>query len=120
MAGAAALMAQSGEEPASLRRQVTSPNGTTQAALEALFRDCAAEPACATRHPRLADRWAALLAGLPRRVGVIDPAKVSRLALQNAGSIAGLILTTACLIASAPPKAAAAHHALPADAGPDF
>ena len=46
----------------------------TQAALEALFRDCAAEPACATRHPRLAERWAALLAGLPRRVGVIDPA----------------------------------------------
>ena len=33
--------------------------------------DHAAEPACATRHPRLADRWAALLAGLPRRVGVI-------------------------------------------------
>ena len=34
--------------------------------------------------------------------GVIDPAKVSRLALQNAGSIAGLILTTACLITRLP------------------
>jgi pimeloyl-ACP methyl ester carboxylesterase len=45
----------------------------TQAALDALFRDCAAEPACAARHPRLAERWADLLAGLPRRVGVIDP-----------------------------------------------
>ena len=33
------------------------------------------------------------------QMGVIDPAKVTRLALQNAGSIAGLILTTDCLIA---------------------
>jgi chaperonin GroEL len=42
------------------------------------------------------------------QMGVIDPAKVTRLALQNAGSIAGLILTTDCLIASAPqPKASA-------------
>ena len=39
-------------------------------------------------------------------MGVIDPAKVTRLALQNAGSIAGLILTTDCLIASVPSAAA--------------
>ena len=37
IAGAAALMAQSGEDPAELRRQVTSPGGTTQAALEVLM-----------------------------------------------------------------------------------
>ena len=36
------------------------------------------------------------------QMGVIDPAKVTRLALQNAASIASLILTTDCLIASAP------------------
>jgi chaperonin GroEL len=35
-------------------------------------------------------------------MGVIDPAKVTRLALQNAGSIASLVLTTDCMIASAP------------------
>jgi chaperonin GroEL len=35
-------------------------------------------------------------------MGVIDPAKVTRLALQNAGSIAGLVLTTDCMIANAP------------------
>ncbi len=35
--GAAALLAQSGEDPAELRRQVTSPGGTTQAALEVLM-----------------------------------------------------------------------------------
>ncbi len=35
-------------------------------------------------------------------MGVIDPAKVTRLALQNAGSIASLILTTDCMIAAAP------------------
>ena len=37
MAGAGALMAASGEEPAELRRQVTSPNGTTEAALKVLL-----------------------------------------------------------------------------------
>jgi chaperonin GroEL len=31
-----------------------------------------------------------------------DPAKVTRLALQNAASIASLILTTDCMIATAP------------------
>jgi chaperonin GroEL len=51
------------------------------------------------------------------QMGVIDPAKVTRLALQNAGSIAGLILTTDCLIASAPAPQAAA---LPGAAAPEF
>ena len=36
------------------------------------------------------------------QMGVIDPAKVARLALQNAGSIASLILTTACMIVNTP------------------
>ena len=36
------------------------------------------------------------------QLGVIDPAKVARLALQNAGSIASLILTTACMIVNTP------------------
>lgn len=40
-------------------------------------------------------------------MGVIDPAKVTRLALQNAASIASLILTTDCMIANAPKKEAA-------------
>lgn len=37
-------------------------------------------------------------------MGVIDPAKVTRLALQNAGSIAALILTIDCLVADAPKR----------------
>jgi chaperonin GroEL len=40
-------------------------------------------------------------------MGVLDPAKVTRTALQNAASIAGLILTTDCMIAKAPEKEAA-------------
>jgi chaperonin GroEL len=32
-------------------------------------------------------------------MGVIDPVKVVRTALQNAASVAGLMLTTECLIA---------------------
>jgi len=37
-------------------------------------------------------------------MGVIDPAKVTRLALQNAASIASLVLTTDCMVANAPKK----------------
>src|SRR6185312_3245000 len=37
IAGAAALLAQSGEDPAELRRQVTSPGGTTAEALKVLM-----------------------------------------------------------------------------------
>jgi pyrroline-5-carboxylate reductase len=37
LTGAAALLATSGEDPAQLRRQVTSPGGTTQAALDILL-----------------------------------------------------------------------------------
>ncbi len=39
--------------------------------------------------------------------GVIDPAKVTRTALQNAASVAGLLLTTEVLIAELPQKAEA-------------
>ena len=41
--------------------------------------------------------------------GVIDPTKVSRVALENAASIAGMLLTTECVISDKPePKAAGA------------
>ncbi len=39
------------------------------------------------------------------KAGVIDPAKVTRSALQNAASIAGLLLTTEALVADKPEKA---------------
>jgi chaperonin GroEL len=47
--------------------------------------------------------------------GVIDPTKVSRVALENAASIASMLLTTECVIADKPePKAAAGHsHGMP-------
>jgi chaperonin GroEL len=35
-------------------------------------------------------------------MGVVDPTKVTRTALQNASSIAGLMLTTACMVAELP------------------
>ena len=47
-----------------------------------------------------------------RQSGVVDPAKVSRTALENGASIASLLLTTEALIAELPEKAA------PAPAGP--
>ncbi len=50
--------------------------------------------------------------------GVIDPAKVVRTALQDAASVAGLLVTTEAMIAEKPRKDAAP--ALPASAGMDF
>jgi chaperonin GroEL len=44
------------------------------------------------------------------KAGVIDPAKVTRSALQNAASIASLLLTTEALIADKPEPPAAAGH----------
>lgn len=45
--------------------------------------------------------------------GVIDPAKVTRTALQHAASIAGLLLTTECLITDVPEKEKPAMPAMP-------
>ena len=50
--------------------------------------------------------------------GVIDPAKVVRTALQDAASVAGLLVTTEAMIAEKPKKDAAP--AIPAGAGMDF
>jgi chaperonin GroEL len=38
------------------------------------------------------------------KAGVLDPAKVTRFALQNAASIAGLLLTTECMVTEIPEK----------------
>lgn len=37
-----------------------------------------------------------------RKAGIVDPAKVARVALENAASIAGMFLTTECLIVDKP------------------
>ncbi len=36
------------------------------------------------------------------KMGVLDPCKVTRTALQNAASIAGLMLTTECMVVELP------------------
>ncbi len=46
-------------------------------------------------------------------MGILDPTKVTRTALQNAGSVAGLMLTTEAMIAEAPQEAAAGAPAMP-------
>jgi len=42
------------------------------------------------------------------KAGVVDPTKVTRSALQNAASVAGLLLTTECMIADKPEEKSAA------------
>ncbi|MFC1566244.1 chaperonin GroEL [bacterium] len=47
------------------------------------------------------------------KAGIVDPAKVTRSALQNAASIAGLLLTTDCMITDIPEKDKPAMPAMP-------
>ncbi len=52
------------------------------------------------------------------KAGVIDPTKVTRVALENAASIAAMLLTTECVIADRPkPEAAAGGHGGAPDMG---
>ena len=39
-------------------------------------------------------------------MGILDPTKVTRTALQNAASVASLMLTTECMVAEAPKEEA--------------
>ncbi len=47
------------------------------------------------------------------KAGIIDPTKVSRVALENAASIAGMLLTTECVIADKPAPEAPHSHGAP-------
>ncbi len=49
--------------------------------------------------------------------GILDPTKVTRLALQNAASVAGLLLTTEVMVAEAPKDEAHAHGGMPGGGG---
>ena len=49
--------------------------------------------------------------------GILDPTKVTRMALQNAASVAGMLLTTEVMIADAPKEEAEHSHAPPPGAG---
>ncbi len=52
--------------------------------------------------------------------GIIDPAKVTRSALQNAASVAGMLLTTECAITDIPEPPAPAAAAQPGMGGMDY
>ena len=96
------LIARALEEP--LRRIVSNAGDEPSVVLDKV--DQAADPAhgynAATRE------YGDLL-----QMGVVDPAKVTRLALQNAASIAALVLTTDCLIAALPEPTKPADAAVP-------
>jgi chaperonin GroEL len=47
------------------------------------------------------------------KAGIIDPTKVARVALENAASIAGMLLTTECVIAEKPKEEAPHSHGAP-------
>ncbi|HEY7642900.1 MAG TPA: TCP-1/cpn60 chaperonin family protein, partial [Steroidobacteraceae bacterium] len=50
-------------------------------------------------------------------LGILDPTKVTRLALQNAASVAGLLLTTEVMVAEAPKEEADHAHGAPGMGG---
>ena len=51
------------------------------------------------------------------KAGIIDPTKVSRLALENAASIAGLLITTECVVVDEPEPEAPAAQPMPPGGG---
>ncbi|NNE29226.1 MAG: chaperonin GroEL [Saprospiraceae bacterium] len=53
-----------------------------------------------------------------KKAGVIDPTKVTRIAIENAASIAGMVLTTECVVNDKPEDNAGGHaHAAPGMGG---
>ncbi|MBI2346376.1 MAG: molecular chaperone GroEL [Deltaproteobacteria bacterium] len=51
------------------------------------------------------------------QAGIIDPTKVARIALQNAGSVAGLMITTEAMIAEQPKEDKQGHQPMPPGGG---
>ena len=54
------------------------------------------------------------------KMGILDPAKVTRSALQAAASVAGLMLTTECMISELPEEPGAAAGGMPGGGMPDM
>jgi chaperonin GroEL len=52
-----------------------------------------------------------------KKIGVIDPTKVTRVALENASSVAGMLLTTECVIVDKPEENSAAPGGMPGGMG---
>jgi chaperonin GroEL len=46
-------------------------------------------------------------------MGILDPAKVTRTAIQAAGSVAGMMITTEAMVTDVPQEASAAAPAMP-------
>ena len=89
------------EEPL---RQIVSNAGGEGAVVVNKVREGKGDYGCNARRDQYEDLRAA---------GVIDPAKVSRVALENAASIAGMFLTTECIIVDKPEETPA----MPANPG---
>jgi chaperonin GroEL len=47
------------------------------------------------------------------KTGIVDPTKVTRFALQNAASVAGLLMTTEAMVAEKPKKEKSSVPAMP-------
>jgi len=49
------------------------------------------------------------------KAGIVDPTKVTRFALQNAASLAGLLMTTEAMVAEKPEKKKSSAHSIPSE-----
>ena len=90
-------------------RQIVANAGRQEAALVVSKVESSAN---STGYDASADEYVDML-----KAGIVDPAKVTRLALQNASSIASLLLTTECMVTEVPEKEKAP--AMPAGGGMD-
>ncbi len=54
------------------------------------------------------------------KMGILDPAKVTRTALQAAGSVGGMMITTECMVSELPAKESPAPAGMPPGGMPDM
>ena len=86
-----------------------------QEPLSQIVRNAGLEPAVVVENVKKADSGFGFDASKEqyvdmKKAGIVDPTKVTRSALQNATSIASMVITTESLVTDAPEKECCHHH----------
>ena len=93
--------------------------------LSQIVRNAGLEPAVVVEHVKKADPGFGFDAAKEqyvdmKKAGIVDPTKVTRSALQNATSIASMVITTESLVTDAPEKNCGCNHGSHGDEGAEM
>ena len=93
--------------------------------LSQIVRNAGLEPAVVVENVKKADQGFGFDAAKEqyvdmKKAGIVDPTKVTRSALQNATSIASMVITTESLVTDAPEKNCGCHNGSHGDEGPEM